>query len=98
LTELYPQEELGACPTPHSIRRRGELLAQLETVRAEGCAYDLQEAVMGFCCVAAPVRDAGGRTVAAISCSMFQHEWEQKRESARREICALAAKLSQSTL
>jgi DNA-binding IclR family transcriptional regulator len=95
LLELYPQEELGPCPTPHTIRQREELLAQLGAVRAEGYAFDLQEAVMGFCCVAAPVRDAQGSVIAAISCSMFLHEWEQKRELAQREICALAARLSQ---
>ncbi|MDF2962977.1 MAG: IclR family transcriptional regulator [Paenibacillus sp.] len=97
LEQLFPQEELEPCPTPHTIKQRSELLAQLETARKEGYAYDLQEAVMGFCCVAAPVLDAQGKVIAAISCSMFQHEWEQKRELAQREICALAARLSQST-
>ncbi|MCR8633279.1 MULTISPECIES: IclR family transcriptional regulator [Paenibacillus] len=97
LEQLFPQEQLEPCPTAHTINRRSELLTQLEIVRADGYAFDLQEAVMGFCCVAAPVHDAEGKAIAAISCSMFQHEWEQKRELAQREICALAARLSQST-
>ncbi|TDG00977.1 IclR family transcriptional regulator [Paenibacillus piri] len=95
--KLFPQEALEPCLTPHTIGRRSELLKQLGVARVQGYAFDLQEAVMGFCCVAAPVRDAQGQVIAAISCSMFQHEWEQKRELAQREICALAAKLSQST-
>jgi DNA-binding IclR family transcriptional regulator len=97
IERLFPHEELSPCPTPYTIKKRSDLTAQLELARTEGFACDLQEAVMGFCCVAAPVRDAQGKVIAAISCSMFQHEWEQKRELAQREICALAARLSQGT-
>ncbi|MCS7462381.1 IclR family transcriptional regulator [Paenibacillus doosanensis] len=92
---LYPNEELGQELTLHTIKSRRELMEQLAAIRDQGHACDLQEAVMGFCCVAAPVRDAQGKVIAAISCSMFQHEWEQKREQASREICALAGRLSQ---
>ncbi|MFE5318746.1 IclR family transcriptional regulator [Paenibacillus sp. NPDC056579] len=94
---MYPDEQLHNGLTQHTIKSRDELLGQLTQIRAEGFACDLQEAVMGFCCVAAPVLDAQGNTVAAISCSMFQHEWEQKRSQAQKEICALAARLSQGT-
>lgn len=92
-----PNEELGPALTAHTLRSRRELQAQLAEVRERGVAFDLQEAVMGFCCVAAPVRDAGGRVVAAISCSMFQHEWEAKKGQAQEAICALARRLSQRT-
>lgn len=95
---LFPEEALLPELTPFTIKTRSELKAQLAAARVEGFAFDLQEAVMGFCCVAAPIRDAQGRTIAAISCSMFQHEWEAKRELAQREICALAAKLSQDAV
>jgi len=95
--QLYPEEYLQRALTPHTIQSRGELLRQLAQIREEGYACDLQEAVMGFCCVAAPVLDTQGNTVAAISCSMFQHEWEQKRKQAQQEICALASRLSQGT-
>ncbi|UQZ83238.1 Pectin degradation repressor protein KdgR [Paenibacillus konkukensis] len=94
---LYPNEELGQELTLHTIKSRRELMEQLAAIRDQGHACDLQEAVMGFCCVAAPVRDAQGKVIAAISCSMFQHEWEQKREQASREICALAGRLSQGS-
>lgn len=99
LERLYAadaHETLDPCLTPHTLVSRTALFDQLQAVRESGFAFDLQEAVMGFCCVAAPVRDAGGKVIAAISCSMFQHEWEQKRELAQREICALAARLSQA--
>ncbi|UUZ80697.1 IclR family transcriptional regulator [Paenibacillus sp. P26] len=93
---LFEGDTLEPCLTPHTLRSREELARQLAEVRSTGLAFDLQEAVMGFCCVAAPVRDAEGRVIAAISCSMFQHEWEEKRELAQREICSLAGRLSQA--
>ncbi|MEC0208590.1 IclR family transcriptional regulator [Paenibacillus ehimensis] len=92
---LYASETLDPSLTPHTLQKRSDLIRQLEDVRTNGYAYDLQEAVMGFCCVAAPVRSGNGKVVAAISCSMFQHEWEAKRDLARNEICALAERLSQ---
>ncbi|ANS74488.1 IclR family transcriptional regulator [Paenibacillus yonginensis] len=93
---LYAEEALTPSLTQHTLRSREELLRDLASVRETGCAFDREEAVMGFCCVAAPIRDGDGRVVAAISCSMFKHEWEQKRELAKQEICALAKRLSQS--
>ncbi|MFD0695263.1 IclR family transcriptional regulator [Paenibacillus sp. GCM10027628] len=93
---LYPEDELAPSLTLHTLQTREELRSNLAAVREAGCAFDLEEAVMGFCCVAAPVRDGEGRIIAAISCSMFKHEWEQKREMAQNEICALAQRLSQS--
>ncbi|SFL16996.1 transcriptional regulator, IclR family [Paenibacillus sp. 1_12] len=98
IESLFPEEALQPCPTPHTLKNRSDLIIQLEQARDHGVAFDLQEAVMGFCCVAAPVKDTQGQVIAAISCSMFQHEWEQKRELAQREICALAARLSHSSI
>ncbi|GGA28953.1 IclR family transcriptional regulator [Paenibacillus physcomitrellae] len=96
LAALYAEDELAPSLTQHTLRSREELLRDLAAVRETGYAFDREEAVMGFCCVAAPIRDGDGRVVAAISCSMFKHEWEQKRELAKQEICALAKRLSQS--
>ncbi|AEI39651.1 IclR family transcriptional regulator [Paenibacillus mucilaginosus] len=96
LEAFFPEEALEPAATPHTLRSREELLKQLVDVRDRGYAFDLQEAVMGFCCVAAPVRDSAGSVIAAISCSMFLHEWEAKQEQAIREICALARRLSQN--
>lgn len=96
LDALFTAEELEPCLTPHTLKSREELYRQLAEIRADECAFDLQEAVMGFSCVAAPVRDADGKVIAAISCSMFQHEWEEKRELAKEEICAMAKRLSQN--
>lgn len=95
LDALFPSEELEPLLTPHTLKKRKELYRQLREIRTNESAFDLQEAVMGFCCVAAPVRGTSGEVIAAISCSMFQHEWEEKRELAKEEICALAKRMSQ---
>ncbi|XEC93446.1 IclR family transcriptional regulator [Paenibacillus tarimensis] len=94
LAAIYPDERLPE-GTPHTVTTRTELIKQLKSVRREGIAYDLQEAVVGFSCLAAPVYDTQGVIIAAVSCSMPQHEWEVKRGHAYEEIGRLAGRLSQ---
>jgi DNA-binding IclR family transcriptional regulator len=55
--------------TPATVTDRTMLLSELEEVRCQGFAEDREEAERGLRCLAAPVRDASGRTVAAISIS-----------------------------
>lgn len=91
---LYAEEELFPKLTPYTLPTRSALLEQLEEVRQNGFAIDEQEAVVGFSCLAAPIKDAKGRTVAAISCSLLLHEWHNKRELVERELLDLAGRLS----
>lgn len=93
IRRLFPDEALPKI-TVHTIGSREALLQELKKVKQNGYATDIQEGVMGFCCVSAPVRDASGRTVAAVSCSMPIHHWEGKRDAALKEIVDLAARLS----
>ena len=51
---------------PWTISSRKELLKCLDDVRKQGWASDLGEHLMGFHCLAAPVRNSAGRAVAAI--------------------------------
>jgi DNA-binding IclR family transcriptional regulator len=53
--------------TPRSITSRAALEACLVEVRERGYATDLEERNLGRACLAAPVRDVTGRTVAAVS-------------------------------
>ncbi|GCL71975.1 IclR family transcriptional regulator [Paenibacillus naphthalenovorans] len=92
---IFPQETLHKV-TVHTIGSREAFLQELETVRHNGYSLDIQEGVMGFCCVAAPVRRRSGEIIAAVSCSMPIHHWEGKREEAIREIRALGQRLSTS--
>jgi DNA-binding IclR family transcriptional regulator len=45
------------------------LLAELTCIRARGYAVDDEEFIIGRRCVAAPIRDESGGTIAAISLS-----------------------------
>lgn len=64
---------LGSGPlprfTPRTLTHPDAVLRELRTVRARGYAVDREERESGVRCVAAPVRDASGRVVAALSLS-----------------------------
>jgi IclR family KDG regulon transcriptional repressor len=56
--------------TDHTITDRTLLARELETIRQQGFAFDDEEHEVGVRCVAAPVRDRQGATIAALSVSM----------------------------
>jgi DNA-binding IclR family transcriptional regulator len=60
--------ELAAL-TGATITDRDKFFEHLRSSAGLGYALDLQESAAGLCCAAAPVRDASGRVVAAISVS-----------------------------
>jgi DNA-binding IclR family transcriptional regulator len=93
LTRLYADAALAGL-TPNTLTDRKALFTELEQVRKQGFAVESQEAVVGFCCAAAPVLGAGGEIAAAVSCSMPVHEWERKRDAAVKEIVRLARRLT----
>jgi DNA-binding IclR family transcriptional regulator len=65
--------ELVVRKTRFSIATRAQLAAELEKVRARGVAFDREESVRGFGCVAAPI-GAVGEAVAAVSvCGPISH-------------------------
>jgi DNA-binding IclR family transcriptional regulator len=56
--------------TPRTITSRDDFLAELARVREQGWADDREENESSINCVAAPVRCASGRAVAAVSVSV----------------------------
>ena len=58
-----------AARTPRTLVDRDKLLEHLHGVFAQGFAVDLEECERGLCCAAAPVFDASGRLVGAVSIS-----------------------------
>lgn len=56
--------------TPHTIVEEIALGKELELVRAQGYAKDLEESTLGGCCLSAPIFGKNGHAVAAISISM----------------------------
>ncbi|WP_342547011.1 IclR family transcriptional regulator [Paenibacillus sp. FSL P2-0089] len=95
LERRYSGKSLSAV-TSHTLTDWAEFTAALAAIRKTGYALDQEEIIQGISCVSAPVLDASGRAVAAVSTSMLQHAFDAKREIALREVKALAGKLSLS--
>jgi DNA-binding IclR family transcriptional regulator len=70
--------------TPHTITDHAVLRGQLEDVRRLGYAIDDREARIDMCCVAVPIRDSEGRTVAAFSATDSAENMTPER---RAELC-----------
>jgi DNA-binding IclR family transcriptional regulator len=66
--EGYRERALSWNPaiTGYPLRHQAAL-AELETIRAQGVALDLEEDAVGICSVAAPVRDQSGQMTASLS-------------------------------
>jgi DNA-binding IclR family transcriptional regulator len=56
--------------TPNTLTTPGALLAELAMVKEQGWAHDNAEHESFVHCIAAPIRDAGGRVIAAASISV----------------------------
>lgn len=52
--------------TPKTIVDPDELAGELEKVRSEGVAFDIEERNLGTCAVVAPVRDQMGKVIATL--------------------------------
>ncbi len=57
--------------TVHTITDYDLLLKELAAVREKGYALDREELILGDNCNAAPIRDADGKIIAAVSMSAF---------------------------
>lgn len=53
--------------TPKTLVEPARLVAELDRVREQGYSTDDEEYLAGICCLAVPVCDADGRTVAAVA-------------------------------
>jgi IclR family KDG regulon transcriptional repressor len=53
--------------TPNTITEIPRLLEELDRIREQGFALDNEENFPGIRCVGAPIRDAGGKVIAALS-------------------------------
>jgi Transcriptional regulator len=94
--DYLAQQNLTAF-TPHTLVRRRTIKSDLETVREAGVGHDLEELAIGCCCVAAPVRDAGGVVVGSVGLSAPTDRW--RREEARlTRLCVSAASQASKSL
>lgn len=106
LLAALPREQLEAiimdgqlvALTPQTITDSGVLRAQLRTVREYGFAIDDRESQGEMSCVAVPIRDNEGRTIAAMSatdhaCNMTQARQMEIREALGAASAALSLKM-----
>jgi DNA-binding IclR family transcriptional regulator len=101
----FPEEELKnfikekglAKRTGNTIVDPAQLKEHLKSVRAQGYAIDDEENEKGIRCVAAPIYNEVGKTVAAISISgpAFRITKKMIQESLKKEVMETALKVSQ---
>jgi IclR family acetate operon transcriptional repressor len=97
LSELLGDEPLPAA-TKRTIRRIAELAKECRRVRKRGFAIDNEEFHEGVRCVAAPIRDASGRIVAAIGISapisrLSESRCEKVAQAVKRAAAQIGKKL-----
>lgn len=81
--------------TPHTIVERAALEAELAEIRKNGYSMDREELEIGLRCVGAPVFDAAGRPIAAISASGTAGNLSKDREkNIQKKICEIALAIS----
>ena len=82
--------------TPNTITNLDVLAEELERVREEGCAYDLEETLVGLYCVAAPIHDPGGAGIAAVSFSVPCYRFHPKKDEYTAAILGAARRISEN--
>jgi DNA-binding IclR family transcriptional regulator len=75
----YPSARRLTAMTPHSITSVPALRRHLTEVRDRGLAFEFCESNDAVACVAAPIRDHLGETVAAMSVSVPIVRWDDRR-------------------
>lgn len=81
--------------TPNSITDPEKLAAELEQIRQQGYALDLEEGMLELCCVAAPIRDFSGEVIAAMSLSLPSYRFGDVQEKYRDALVKTTEEMSQ---
>jgi IclR family KDG regulon transcriptional repressor len=80
--------------TDHTIVTVDALGDELVAVRRQGFAHEREEHTPTTCGVAAPIRDARGEVIAAVSMSVRVDRWEQRASEYTRALVAAATRTS----
>lgn len=81
--------------TPHTITREEVLLEQLENVRTEGVAYEIEEYKLGLKSVAAPIIDRSGHCDHAIAIICMATVEQETFDAMAKAVKEAAAAISQ---
>jgi IclR family acetate operon transcriptional repressor len=65
--------------TPNTIDEITKLIEELAVIREQGFALDNEETFPGIRCVGAPIRNARGRVIAAVSVTVPAQRMDDKR-------------------
>lgn len=76
--------------TPDTITDPAVLVRQLARVRRDGVADDREELAADSCCLAVPLRDEHGRTVAALGISMSTRAFDRDRDELTQQLLDVA--------
>jgi DNA-binding IclR family transcriptional regulator len=97
--ELFRAERVET--SRQSARRKGEIsqqewLARMRGYVQAGYAFDLEENEDQIRCIAAPIRDVAGRTIAALSVSSAaQYMSDHRMQSLAKDVTAAAHRISE---
>ena len=92
---LMERQGLGSL-TVNSINTADELQTELQRVRERGYAYDVEEAFPGVCCIAVPVRGAGGQVRAAMSMSVPSPRFARLKQERRAQLLEAGERLERA--
>ncbi|MEW2621555.1 IclR family transcriptional regulator [Streptomyces sp. NPDC048106] len=81
--------------TARSITTLPALEAELSSVRERGYALDVEEAVDGMCCVAAPISNRHGDVSWALSMSFLEYRLPTHEDAYARAVLEAARRLSE---
>ena len=82
--------------TPNTITEIPKLRKHLEEIRNQGFAIDNEESFLGIKCVAAPIKNANGKILAAVSASVpTQRMGRERLKEIRTYVLETAHRISQ---
>lgn len=98
LSSLFPDDASLIRMTEHSIHTFGRLHDELALIRSRGWSEEHSESNDDVTCVAAPVRDAHGNCLAAMSISVPNIRWSEEGKSHYIELASAGARRLSSAL
>ncbi|MET8942958.1 IclR family transcriptional regulator [Streptomyces sp. NPDC004542] len=96
LRAWFPEEQFAGMPASQRIRTIDDLLEEIQAIRSCGYAMADEEFEAGLVGVSAPVRDHGGRVIAAINMGAPKGRMGQRLDAAGRLTARCALELSRA--
>jgi DNA-binding IclR family transcriptional regulator len=81
--------------TENTITEEEDLLQNLNKIRKQGYAYDMEEILVDLCCVGAPIHNYTGQVIAAISMSIPAYRFRRSPTKYREAIVHTAKIISE---